>query len=321
MLCLVDQQLVIHMLGVLCSDERFFWSGDPPKISKYDEPGQFYVGTRPATSTWKTVGEQAFISIANWIADHNKVLPGCISGFELINEPALGVNGGETTALRSLLVANVSDVSDIVGPDVDVVVNFIGANYNDSGQWVEDTFGSTGVTVDYHNYFNFGETNGNANFWLNETCVEASCCDAYIVEYGTFDYPFFIGEWSCAVSHDNQGLSCRGTSDDGFPGTEFLTAMYANQIQNFYFHSKTTELKGGYYWAARMGSGWQPIPSDEFPDGHQVTGSAYNTSLSTYPFCAWSLTELKRLNLILPINQMGLTSNSICDCGPCKTSL
>lgn len=316
--------------GILGGESPSFWTGNPPLISKCMS-GAMYSGSRSAAQTWEQVGEGFFVIIANWIVSQNaKFGQNVITDFEIVNEPSLNnTTPGIREKVFDLYFRNVRPIQDIlansVGGPVNVVLNFISENYAGSGAWMRDNIDSgkftNALAADQHSYFNFGIDNSNADFWLNEVCT-STCCADYTTEYldPANNIPLSVSEWSCAFSQNNPKLSCFGTSDDGMPGIDFLTAVYSNQVSNFFRLSKTTSMKGSHYWSCRVGSGWDPQPTGDFPNGRQIPGTAYNQSLDNYPFCSWNWAELKRLGVIQPLDQMGLEVSSQCECNECKSS-
>ena len=102
-----------------------------------------------------------------------------------------------------------------------------------------------------------------------------------------------IGEWSLAVNHDQ-------LLDLGQPETRAqLGRLFREQLQVF---GATPGFSGSFFWTLRMGSGWDPRPSDGHPHGRQVDGSSAWRSLAGYPFPVWSLLELAAAGVAPPLN-------------------
>ena len=57
------------------------------------------------------------------------------------------------------------------------------------------------------------------------------------------------------------------------------------------------------FWTLRMGSGWDPRPSEAHPHGHQLASSSAWRSLPGYPFPVWSLLEMARAGIAVPLNE------------------
>ena len=63
-------------------------------------------------------------------------------------------------------------------------------------------------------------------------------------------------------------------------------------------YSTDTNVVGAFYWTLRMGSGWDPRPTDAFPDGRQTPGTSEGKSLPGFPFKVWSLLEMAEHGII-----------------------
>ena len=57
-----------------------------------------------------------------------------------------------------------------------------------------------------------------------------------------------------------------------------------------------------FFWTLRMGSGWDPRPTEESPRGRQLPGSSAWHSLADYPYPVWSLLEMARLGVAAPLD-------------------
>ena len=66
--------------------------------------------------------------------------------------------------------------------------------------------------------------------------------------------------------------------------------------QLYVFHH-TQGIIGHFFWTLRMGSGWDPRPTDDFPHGRQLEGTSAFKSFDDYPFKVWSLLELAELGI------------------------
>ena len=78
-----------------------------------------------------------------------------------------------------------------------------------------------------------------------------------------------------------------------------LTQFYQEQIETF---SKRPEIRGAFFWTLRMGSGWDPRPTEQYPHGRQLDGTSAWKSASGYPFKVWSLLEMGRVGIAGPLN-------------------
>ena len=75
---------------------------------------------------------------------------------------------------------------------------------------------------------------------------------------------------------------------------KFVTAAYRAQLEAF---SKVSVIRGAFFWMLRMGSGWDPRPTDDHPKGRQLHGTSASHSADGYPFQVWSLLEMARLGV------------------------
>jgi hypothetical protein len=57
-------------------------------------------------------------------------------------------------------------------------------------------------------------------------------------------------------------------------------------------------VRGAFYWSLRMGSGWDPRPTAQAPDGAQREGSSAWRSRDGYPFKVWSLLEMADAGIV-----------------------
>ena len=58
------------------------------------------------------------------------------------------------------------------------------------------------------------------------------------------------------------------------------------------------QVRGAFFWTLRMGSGWDPRPTDAAPDGRQRDGTSAWRSRPGYPYTVWSLLEMAREDII-----------------------
>jgi hypothetical protein len=303
--------------GVSCSSDNWFWEGSAPNISRCN--GGEYTGTRAATP-WKSIIQGTWSTIATWIVAMNEKFGyNIIYAFELINEPALGTPGGENEAYKTLLMDNIPNLQKVLhqsqGGPVAIILNFIDGNFDGSGTFVKEQLQKDWklpLYIDYHRYFNFQNMATTASPWYVKICSE-DCCSDYENMYLNNGLKTMIGEWSAAVEFNNPDLSCP-------LHPEIAKVIYSNQLANFFALRKINDnFMGHYFWSARQGSGWVAVPTSDHPDGHQVDGTSFDTSQSKYPYCSWSLSEMIRLNIVEPIDKMGLTGNGRCGCTNCQS--
>ena len=103
-----------------------------------------------------------------------------------------------------------------------------------------------------------------------------------------------LGEWSLALNHDAyQDL------DDPSVRRE-LRQLFEEQK---HIYTTSENVIGSFYWTLRMGSGWDPRPTDEYPDGHQLEGTSDSSSLPGFPFKVWSLLEMAEHGIVTSVKR------------------
>jgi hypothetical protein len=65
-----------------------------------------------------------------------------------------------------------------------------------------------------------------------------------------------------------------------------------------------------------MGSGWDPRPTPSAPSGAQAPGSAWDASLLGFWPAVWSLGELARVGVAVPLADLAVTG--VCECRGCS---
>ena len=78
-----------------------------------------------------------------------------------------------------------------------------------------------------------------------------------------------------------------------------LSRLYREQLAAF---GATPRFRGSFFWTLRMGSGWEPRPSESYPYGRQLEGSSAWRSLRGYPYAVWSLLEMAAAGIATPLN-------------------
>ena len=119
-----------------------------------------------------------------------------------------------------------------------------------------------------------------------------------------------------SASHEHRSQSHRSPSHlrnlTNATDVAFLKYHYANQASYY-----ATSADGFYFWNFRMGSGWDPRPTAEWPKGHQVGSSAANRSLPTYALTSWNFLELRAAGIIVPLASLEVTGRCACmRCAP-----
>ena len=110
-----------------------------------------------------------------------------------------------------------------------------------------------------------------------------------------------LGEWSVATNHD-------APLDIDDPATaRELRRLFLEQLHIF---TSAPGLVGSFYWTLRMGSGWDPRPTDNHPDGRQREGTSAWRSARDYPFRVWSFLEMAAAGVATPLNRS--VSGGVC---------
>ena len=122
-----------------------------------------------------------------------------------------------------------------------------------------------------------------------------------------------IGEWSCSTN-----LGAAQYTDLTKPDiVSHLKTLYANQMSLFGARGGTAPgAVGQHHWALRMGSGWDPRPTADHPNGAQQPGSAWDASLPSFGPAVWSLGELIRHGIAQPLSSLNISG--VCRCNGCS---
>ena len=274
--------------------------------------------------TWDDVGRNSVEKLAKWLS----ALPTeaqSVVAFQLANEPALGADAGMGkppkekedavngfyAKLLPLVRAHLPSLPLVLSfiPPTDTVMAFLQKADEDDAPM--RTKGSKAmILADHHYYLNFQQPDVPPPQIEGER-YDPMCCmtwpeihrractarhntggigwDVYV----DAKQSIMIGEWSLAVNHD-QWLDLSDAEV-----RKQLTILFKEQLEVFH---ATPKLEGSFYWALRMGSGWDPRPTDGYPEGRQLEDSSAWKSLETYPFQVWSLLEMARLGIAQPLD-------------------
>jgi hypothetical protein len=94
-----------------------------------------------------------------------------------------------------------------------------------------------------------------------------------------------------------------------------LKTLYANQLS--LFATPAAGASGQHHWALRMGSGWDPRPTEAAPNGAQAAGTAWNHSAPGFWPAVWSLGDLIRVGVARPLAELDV--QGVCKCNGCST--
>jgi hypothetical protein len=266
-------------------------------------------GLLQALGSW-TVGLQASDSLRDTVV-----------GLEVVNEPACCVPGWQADIERfTAAVVPPLQQQLLRGGlgSVNVTLNFIGPNSEGAGDWVASqvssgAFNKSMLLQDFHFYVNW---DGPLSWQqLAERICSTTAQSSEWAQFTAAGLPVVIGEWSLSSN-----LGAKPFTDlSNASVREHLATFYANQMSLFSARGGSSPgAVGQHHWALRMGSGWDPRPSPAEPLGHQVQGSAWDTSLPGFWPAVWSLGELRRVGVAVPLAQLNVTG--VCECTGCSTS-
>eukprot|EP01062_Namystynia_karyoxenos_P004652 TRINITY_DN11656_c0_g1_i1.p1 TRINITY_DN11656_c0_g1~~TRINITY_DN11656_c0_g1_i1.p1 ORF type:complete len:642 (+),score=158.46 TRINITY_DN11656_c0_g1_i1:75-1928(+) len=299
-----------------------FWRGTSPGPGEQMQSCNNFWGAGPYTSSrepgtpWMKVGIRAAVWLARWITQLEKdpATAGVVTDYELVNEPAVDTCGYESViqAYHDAVVPQVQRIFMAAGLGVRISINaHLTIDYR-MGEWIagrirDGAYDGTSILVDYHNYYNWEGPMGWEGL-RERICrtTQTSC------EWGQFiasGLQTAIGEWSVGT---NMADSKYWNLNDTNCRRELAT-LYANQIS---MYKSIPGTVGMFYYSLRMGSGWDPRPSSEFPNGRQVNGTAWDTSIPSYASRHWNLGELKRLGIVRPFASYEIAG--LCDCVGCQ---
>jgi len=284
----------------LYDDEIVNTIGDIPMCPIGIGPHGVYPTSRKPSATartWGDVAVNAVGALAAWVS----LLPveaAAVSALQLANEPALGPPGIFDDEInrfyeRALAAARTHLpttplLMSFMHP-LPTVIAFLKAAAAD-GQL---------VLADHHYYLNWQCPADEPFTWPEihrRTCLlEAELAAHEVDEYAAHGQQIIVGEWSIATNHDEP-------RDLGDPETvRELTKLYQEHLHMF--TTKAPAVLGHFYWTLRMGSGWDPRPSESHPRGRQVEGSSSSRSLPGFPFRVWSLLEMASLGIATPFDR------------------
>ena len=133
-------------------------------------------------------------------------------------------------------------------------------------------------------------------------------------QYTTNGLPTVIGEWSCSTN-----LGAKAYTDLSDPAVVArLRTLYANQMSLFSARGGSAPAPGAvgqHHWALRMGSGWDPRPTESAPNGTQRDGTSWDMSAASFGDAVWNLGELIRVGVATPLARLNVTGG--CECAFC----
>ena len=287
--------------GMDCADP-LGWSavegGTPAPIGDIERCNG--AGTYPTTrrpegdlQTWSDVGVAAIGKLAHWIAGLPEDERRVISALQLGNEPALN-SPGYDQAVKGFYRAALSEARAALPSPLPLIMSFIPPNDLNVPSFIEDISNSysTPLLIDHHWYLNWATYEGNTLSWSDmhsRACHEARNSWQ---PYASAGIKLIIGEWSLATNHDDP------VDLADAPTRLELSRLFHEQLE---VYSTDPSVVGSFYWTLRMGSGWDPRPTDQFPDGHQVDGTSVSSSLPGFRFKVWSLLEMAKHEIVTSV--------------------
>ena len=122
--------------------------------------------------------------------------------------------------------------------------------------------------------------------------------------YDDVGLKMIIGEWSIATNYD----SPIDINDKEIKAE--LARLFKEQLYSF---EASDSVVGHFFWTLRMGSGWDPRPTDSHPKGLQVGGTSAFKSAPDYPFKVWSLLEMAEAGIA---TSLAVSYDGVCDGQP-----
>ena len=252
--------------------------------------GRTYATTRPRDGrSWGDVGLASVEALAAWLGALPEAEASAVAGLQLANEPALNTDGYDA-AVKAYYRAAVERARAHL-PQLPLYMSFIPPNDGAVPAFVGEVKAAGGgaIVIDHHWYLNWAAPAGTQLGWREmhrRACHEAAASWA---PYAAAGVPLVLGEWSLATNHD-EPLDLR----DAATRAE-LRRLYREQLAVF---TTSPSVGGAFYWTLRMGSGWDPRPTDAAPDGRQRDGTSAWRSRPGYPYTVWSLLEMAREDII-----------------------
>ena len=250
----------------------------------------------PGEATWAEVGLNSIEKLAAWIA----ALPAeaqAVSAFQLANEPALGPPGIYEGAVNEFYARALPRARKVL-PTLPLVLSFIPPTADVTAflqKAQKDEPAPEALLADHHFYLNWQQPVGVTMGWdeIHRRACAAAADPQGLQVYTAAKQRVIIGEWSLALNHDAPLDLTRAET------RAHLARFYKEQLEVF---AATPDVGGAFFWTLRMGSGWDPRPSDAHPHGQQADGTSAWKSLPGYPFPVWSLLEMADAGVAAPLN-------------------
>jgi len=255
--------------------------------------GQVYPTLRRREGHWRDVSVEAVSKLAAWVRDLPDDLAGVVVAVQLANEPALN-SGGFDAMIKEFYTEALHAARENL-PSLPLVLSFIPPNDYAVPAFLNSLMAGGGgqLLADHHWYLNWAGPEGVILSWADlhrRACHEAAASWSV---YSAASVKLLIGEWSLAANHD----APLDITDPQIISE--LRQLFREQLE---VYTSDPNVIGSFYWTLRMGSGWDPRPTEESPGGQQVHGSSAYRSFASYPFRVWSLLEMQAAGVALPLN-------------------
>jgi len=265
---------------------------------------------REGEMEWPDVGVNAVAALAKWVSELPQEANSVVA-FQLANEPALGPSSTEVYAAILAFYDRAKTEARKYMPTTPLIFSFMGPTpetqeYLRVADATDKLAGGDGFLGDHHYYLNWQACCGvgpgvpaiNQMPWdeiHRRACLLEAEGNAHDIDvYGKAGLRVIVGEWSLATNLDQH-------VDISDPKTHAqLVQLYREQLETF---SLRPEIRGTFFWTLRMGSGWDPRPTVDDPDGKQMVGTSAWKSLPFYPFQVWSLLEMAKEGIATPLDK------------------
>jgi hypothetical protein len=259
---------------------------------------------------WPDVGVNAVAALAKWVSELPQEANSVVA-FQLANEPALGPSSTEVYAAILAFYDRAKTEARKYMPTTPLIFSFMGPTpetqeYLRVADATDKLAGGDGFLGDHHYYLNWQACCGvgpgvpaiNQMPWdeiHRRACLLEAEGNAHDIDvYAKAGLRVIVGEWSLATNLDQH-------VDISDPKTHAqLVQLYREQLETF---SLRPEIRGTFFWTLRMGSGWDPRPTVDDPDGKQMVGTSAWKSLPFYPFQVWSLLEMAKEGIATPLDK------------------
>ncbi|EOD08062.1 hypothetical protein EMIHUDRAFT_446395 [Emiliania huxleyi CCMP1516] len=252
---------------------------------------------------WVDVGLRSIASLAEWVAALPAADAAAVAGLQLANEPALNSDGHDD-AVKAYYRAAVTAARAHL-PSLPLYLSFIPPNDEAVPAFVAGLVaaGAGRLVIDQHWYLNWVSPPGSPLGW--EEMHRRACSEAAQTwrPYVAAGLPLILGEWSLATNHDEHVDIADAAA------RAQLRRLFLAQLAAF---SADAGVLGAFFWTLRMGSGWDPRPTDAAPDGSQREGSSAWRSRDGYPYRVWSLLEMAEQGVVPRREEAMAAARTVC---------